>query len=130
MVLVLVAFVSFSSAGADVDMINVVDLLSDFVKIEDKTIDTLLDNNKLSQANRKDAKMAGLVKLLEKISKIDWHAVDKYVQVNKFTFDRTLSVDGKKVAMSKMFQLLERVSKINWVTFGALFCNLKSFFIV
>lgn len=126
----LVAFVSFSSAGPDVDMINVVDLLSDFVKVEDKTIDTLLDNNKLSSANRKDSKMAGLVKLLEKISKIDWKAVDTYVQVNKFTFDRTLSIDGKKVAMPKMFQLLERVSKINWVTFGALFCNLKSFFYI
>lgn len=123
MLLALVAFVAFSSAGADVNMVKVVDLLSRFVKIEDKTIDTLLDNNKLSQANRKDPKMAEVVKLLENLGKIDWIAVDKYIQMNKFTIDRTLSVDGKQVEMTKMFQLLERVSKINWVTFSALFCN-------
>lgn len=123
MLLALLAFVSFTSVGADVDMIHVIDVLTDFAKVEDKTIDTLLDNNKLSQNNRKDPKMAGLVKLLEKISKVDWKAVENYTEVNRFTFDRTLSVDGKIVQMPKMFQLLERIGKINWVTFSALFCN-------
>lgn len=133
MLLALVAFVSFSSAiVADPGMINVIDMLSDFGKFDDKTIDRLLDNNKLSQADRKDAKMAQLVKLLEKISKVNWEAVDKYIQVNKISPDRTLSVDGKKVEMPKMFKLLESVSKIHWVAIVALFCNskLSSYFLI
>lgn len=126
----LVAFVSFSSAAAGVEsqMVHIVNLLSSFVKVEDATIQKLLDNNQVSLVDRQDPKMAYLVKLLEKISKINWKDVDKYITVNKFTFDRTLTVDGVKVAMPRMFELLESVSKIHWGSFARLFCKSNSFF--
>lgn len=112
----------------DVDFTQIVDLLASISQIDQKVIDTFIENKKLSADKQiviygKQMSTTDVIALFKQIGEINWRTIEPLLEKNLISKNKHVNIDGKMVNVQNIVKLAERINQIDWQSFSAKFCK-------